>query len=92
MGEFAGEVDLGLDVAAVPARFRREWGRVGAEEALEDGHEEEHGDENGGGDEAEGDSVDGTVEVCPMLVSVNVQWSSYWRPHVGVGVIFDHHF
>lgn len=52
---------------------RGEWGS-GSQESLEDGHDEEHGDENSGGDEAEGDGIDGVVEVPPRLLpSIHLQ-------------------
>jgi len=96
VSEFAGKGDLGLDVGGAAAAAGGgggggEWLRGGAEEALEDGHDEEHGDENGGGDETEGDGVDGAVEVGPMLVSVDVQRRTDWWPRIGDGVVFDQH-
>lgn len=96
MSEFGGEGDLGLDVAGAPASGGLEGRRGGAEEAFENGHDEEHGDENGGGDEAEGDGVDGGVEVGPMVVSdsVDVEWGPNGWPGIGIGigVFFNHHF
>ena len=93
VSEFAGKADLGLDVggaASAGGGGGGEWRRGGAEVALKDGHDKEHGDENGGGDEAEGDGVDGAVKVGPMLVSVDVQRSTDWWPPIGL--LSDHHF
>lgn len=47
---------------------RRELRRGGSEELFENGHEEKHGDENGGGHEAERDCIHGVVKVAPLLV------------------------
>lgn len=59
---------LRLQIAASPATGRRQSRRGGSEESLKDGHDEEHGDENGGGDEAEGDGIDRVVEVPPVVL------------------------
>lgn len=49
----ATEAILGFNVgAAAAAPRRRELRRSGSEQFLEYGHDEEHGDENGGGYEA----------------------------------------
>ena len=52
---------------ATPASAARGAGwrleRLGPDEVLEDGHEEEDGDEDGRGREAEGDGVHGRAEV-----------------------------
>lgn len=49
------------------------------EEALEDSHDKEHGDEDGGGDKPERHRIDGAVEAAPALLLVGVVGSSALR-------------
>lgn len=65
---------LGLDVGVAAAGVGRGEGRRGgSEKLLEDGHDEEHGDEDGGGDEPKRHRINGVVEVGPVVVFLNVQ-------------------
>lgn len=87
--ELSVEAHLCLKVTAAAAAGRREVRRGGSEESLEDGHDQEHGDENGSSDEAERNSIDRVVEVPPVLLSLHVvQRSPYWRPCVPL--VFQH--
>ena len=65
-GRVAGEAPE----AATPIRRRRRRSSSssGTQEALEDGHDEEHGDEDSGGHEAEGDGAHRTVQMTPSLL------------------------
>jgi hypothetical protein len=90
VSEFGIEAHLGLKVPVVAATGRRERLRGGSEESLKDGHDQEHGDENGGGNEPERHSINRVVEVPQGLLSLHVvQRSPYWCPCVP---FFFHHF
>lgn len=72
VAEFPG-VAPGLEIHALPSAVA--WGgwggRGGAEELLEDGHDQEHGDEDGGGHQAKGHRVDGVVlELAPAAAAL----------------------
>lgn len=75
-------IEIGTAPSEPPMRRVEQRGSW-AEKALEDGHDEEHGDEDGGGHEAKRNSVDGAVEVAPSLplrTPLDLQRRHNWPP------------
>lgn len=78
---------LGLEVGVAAAGV---GGRGGSEELLEDGHDEEHGDEDGGGDEPKRHRIDGVVEVGPVIVFLDVEGGAAGGRRPAAPALFYH--
>lgn len=72
------EAHLGLKIAIVPPAGGRRSRRVGSEKPLKNGHDKEHGDENGSGNKPKWNSIDWVIKVPPMIISLWIWWSSSW--------------